>query len=143
MHSQLTLERALDEFYRVNAECFPESTPDDKARDFLRKHDIAHVIFGCDTTLSGEGKVKLWTIMGTTLGFWKHLKGYYPARAFELSRQYCWRHILKHLPRLFIALPRIWFRSRQMSKRWPWDNYSDYLDHTLQQIRHEFNINPL
>ncbi|MBN4059560.1 hypothetical protein JYT35_00405 [Acidimicrobium ferrooxidans] len=32
------------------------------AQEFFRNHDIAHVVFGCDASIVGEAKVKIWSI---------------------------------------------------------------------------------
>jgi hypothetical protein len=46
------------------------------------------VLFGCDISLFGEGSVKIWTIFGTTLGFWNHITAYKKANAYELSKNF-------------------------------------------------------
>lgn len=69
----LTLSEGLDRYFQSNALLLTTRDVSDEAAQFLRCHDVAHVVFGCDTTLVGEGTVKLWTIFGTTLGFWKQL----------------------------------------------------------------------
>lgn len=107
---------------------------------FFEAHDVAHVLFGCDISLYGEGSVKIWTIFGTTLGFWKHIKGYKEANAFELSRDFTLSHIVKNIFKLLFAIPRIIYRAKQMTKPWNWVGFEQYLDRPIEEIREEFNI---
>lgn len=111
-----------------------------EAKSFFRSHDIAHVLFGCDISLYGEGSVKLWTLFGTTLGFWDHINGYRSASAFHLSKKYTLSHIASNIVRLLLAIPVIIIRARQMSKPWNWIGYKDYLDTPISDIRQEYNI---
>lgn len=114
-----------------------------EAKTFFESHDIAHVLFGCDISLYGEGVVKIWTLFGTTLGFWKHIRGYQDANAYALSKDFDLAHILRNLLKFLIAIPTIIFRAKQMSKPWNWDEFEPYLDTPIVQIRREFNINIL
>ena len=90
MVNDITLREGLDRFHSEyenhlshNKEGISKS-----AQDFFISHDIAHVLFGCDISLYGEGAVKIWTIFGTTLGFWKHITAYRSANAFQLSKNF-------------------------------------------------------
>ena len=143
MDTNLTLREAIEEFNSANSKYFSSRDVSVAAQDFFRCHDIVHVLFDCNTSIVGEGKVKIWSIFGTTLGFWKHLRGYAEADAFSLFRQYSWPHVLKSLFRLIITMPQAIFRARQMTKPWPWSSYESYLDMPLASIRKEFNIKPL
>jgi len=81
---------------------------------------IANVVFGGDTTIFGKGVVKIWTVFGTKLGFWKHIAGYSEADAFTLFRMYRPGHIAKNLLRLFVTIPSVIIRAGRMSKPWNW-----------------------
>lgn len=72
----LTLAEALAEFRELHAETLYTREMSDDSREFFRRHDIAHVVFACDTSLLNEAMVKFWTAFGTTLGFWKHIGAY-------------------------------------------------------------------
>ena len=37
-------------------------------------------------------------------------------------------------------MPRVFWRTRKMHKRWPWTGWERYLDVPLADIRHEFGI---
>lgn len=75
MDENLTLKEAIKKFNATNYKQFSKRDISQEAKDFFRCHDTAHVVFGCSTSITGEGTVKIWTIFGTTLGFWKHLHG--------------------------------------------------------------------
>lgn len=143
MSTDLTLRAAIEAFYAANAKYFGDRDKTPEAEIFFRHHDIAHVIFDCDTSIVDEGKVKVWSIFGTTLGFWKHIKGYSEADAFSLFKMYSWSHVLKSVFKLILIMPRVMIRARSMNKPWPWSSYEEYLDQPITQIRAEFNIKPL
>jgi ubiquinone biosynthesis protein Coq4 len=143
METNATLREAIKEFNSVNSKYFSDRDISLEAQEFFKCHDIAHVVFGCDTSIVGEGKVKVWSIFGTTLGYWKHIQGYAEADAFSLFRQYSWSHVLKSIFKLLTKIPQAIFRARRMTKPWTWSSYEPYLDMPLTQIREEFNIKPL
>jgi ubiquinone biosynthesis protein Coq4 len=143
MNPNFTLREAIEEFNSINSKHFTDRDVSPQAQDFFRCHDIAHVVFDCNTSILGEGKVKIWTIFGTTLGFWKHLQSYSEADAFCLFRLYSWSHVLKSIVKLLITIPRVVSRARNMIEPWPWSSYEPYLDVPLIKIREEFSIKPL
>lgn len=136
----LTLREGLERLCQRNEAVFSARDVTPEAAAFFRCHDAAHVVFGCDTSLCGEGVLKMFTIFGTTLGFWKHIAGYAHADAGSLFMQYRWRHLAKNVINLVTNLPRAIVRARQMSKPWPWSEHAEYLDVSLADIRREFNI---
>lgn len=138
----LTLAEGLERYFAANERVLTTRDVSEEAAQFFRCHDVAHVVFGCDTTLLGEGTVKLWTIFGTSLGFWNHVRGYSEADAFSLFRQYSLRHIAKNILRLILSVPGTIRRARRMRRRWPWSEYEPYLEWTLSNIRSEYDIEP-
>ncbi|MFK8164872.1 MAG: hypothetical protein AB8H12_20670 [Lewinella sp.] len=76
MGDNITLEEGLKYFQEKNKQYFSEKEYSKKGAAFLRCHDIAHVVFGCKTTVYGEGVVKTWTTFGTILSFWEVITGY-------------------------------------------------------------------
>lgn len=136
----LTLREGLNRLREENASVFSERDITTDVQEFFRCHDTAHVVFGCDTSIFGEGVLKVFTIFGTTLGFWKHLSAYSEANAFALFRQYPVIHVFKNLFRLIITMPRVYVRAKRMSRPWPWAEHHEYLDTSIQEIRSEFNI---
>lgn len=145
MNNNITLRQGLENFrneYKDRLSHDKKNTSDE-AKAFFESHDIAHVLFGCDISLYGEGIVKIWTIFGTTLGFWKHIKGYQDANAFELAKDFTFVHIIKNILKFLISIPKIIYRAKQMSKPWNWVEFEQYLDTPITEIRKEFNINIL
>jgi hypothetical protein len=143
MKSQMTLRDAIQIFHGDNSLNFSDRDMSNEAQIFFKCHDIAHVIFGCDTSIVGEGKVKIWTVFGTTLGFWNLVKGYSEANAFTLFKQYSVYHVLSNILKIVCLAPITIFRARCMSKKWDWSEYETYMDMSLVQIRKEFNIKEL
>ncbi len=141
MENTITLLEGLEIFQERNRKYFSTKTFSKQGEEFLRCHDIAHVVFGCDTSIIGEGLVKIWTTFGTTLSFWEVTRGYKEVQAFELARKFSLAHVAKNIFRLLFKIPKVIFYSKKMSKPWPFDNYSDYLKIPLSEIRKEFNIN--
>lgn len=143
--TNMTLRQGLEKFHRENEEYLSHEkegvSPEAKA--FFKSHDAAHVLFGCDISLFGEGAVKIWTIFGTTLGFWKHFKGYQDANAYELSKEFNFIHVLKHIFKFLFSIPILIFRAKRMNKPWPWTGFDSYLDMPIADIRKEFNIQVL
>ncbi|MEO1517695.1 MAG: hypothetical protein AAFV95_21905 [Bacteroidota bacterium] len=140
--NNITLRQALEKFYQENAHKLSHNKNgvSSEAKTFFLSHDIAHVLFACDTTLFGEGAVKIWTIFGTTLGFWKHIRGYQEADALELSKDFGLGHVLANVFAFLVAIPRLIIRAKRMNKPWPWAGFEPYLDRPLSEIREEFNI---
>lgn len=138
----ITLKQGLEKFYedyRENLSHTDDSLPVE-VRHFFKSHDIAHVVFGCDISLFGEGSVKMWTIFGTTLGFWRHIAEYRKADAYELAKKLEPMTYLSNLLKLMGAIPLLILRAKKMNKPWPWTEYENYLDIPICKIREEFNI---
>lgn len=140
MEDHITLLQGLEKFNAKNMKYYDGRPVSKEGEQFLRCHDIAHVVFGCDTTLYGEGVVKVWTTFGTTLGFWKVISGYNEVNAFELFRMYSFRHVMKNIIRFLVVIPKVIIRAKGMSKPWPFLAYEEYLDAPISEVRKEFNI---
>lgn len=140
MSDEITLQQGLDIFHKKNMEYFSDRSVSKDGEEFLKCHDIAHVVFGCDTTIYGEGVVKIWTSFGTTSGFWKMVKGYNEASAFELFKMYSFRHVLRNIARFLWVIPKTLVRVKRMTRPWPFSDYEQYLNIPISEIRKEFNI---
>ena len=140
MDKNMTLQQGIEQFHAKNMKYFSVRSTSKKGKEFLRCHDVAHVVFGCDTTIYGEGVVKIWTTFGTTLSFWKVIHGYNEANAFKLFKMYSLRHMVENILQFIIVIPKVIIRTKRMSKPWPFSVYSPYLNTTLSEIRSEFNI---
>ena len=141
--SQLTLREALAEYYRSNPDLLdPVGMPEDAAK-FFRQHDVAHVIFGCDTSLAGEVRADMWTICGASVG----LRGYIEYLKFPQVKDTFegvgyWEITVASV-RALPDVGRIFLRSRKMSRPWPWDGYEPFLDRTLCDVRDEYGVQVL
>ncbi len=140
MIKEITLQQGLDKFHEKNVKYFSDRPMSKEGKRFLLSHDIAHVVFGCNTSIYGEGIVKIWTTFGTNLGFWKVINGYNEVNAFNLFKMYSLQHIARNIIRFFLIIPKTIIRARQMSKPWTWSNYQPYLNKPISEIRKEFNI---
>ena len=140
--SNITLRQGLEEFYNEYKDYHSHSEEgiSNKAREFFKSHDISHVLFGCDISLFGEGSVKIWTIFGTTLGFWNHIRGYREANAFKLSRNFSFAHVMRNIFKFLFSIPILIVKAKKMNKPWPWSEFESYLDMPITEIRQEFNI---
>jgi len=145
MESSITLRQGLDNFRNEYQDYLSHTQKEisEEARAFFTSHDVAHVLFACDISLYGEGSVKIWTIFGTTLGFWKHLTGYQEANAFELATHFTFMHVVKNIFKFLSSIPRLIISARRMYKPWPWADFDAYLDTPIVEIREEFNIKVL
>ncbi len=139
--NELTLRQGLEKFQEKNLKVLSGKSIPKEGQAFLVAHDVAHVVFGCDTSLYGEGIVKIWTTFGTNLSIWKVMRGYRQASAFELSRSYSFPHVAKNILRLLIAIPVTMLRAKQMTKPWPFYDYQAYIDTPIAEIRAEYKIN--
>ncbi|MGB1217838.1 MAG: Coq4 family protein, partial [Saprospiraceae bacterium] len=135
-----TLQQGLDEFQKRNKKYFSEKPKSPKGEAFLKCHDIAHVVFGCDTTLYGEGLVKIWTTFGTTSSIRDVTNGYNDANAFELFKEYSIRHVLKNIFKLLITIPKVIYRAKKMKKPWSFTGYEKHLNTPIHEIRKEYHI---
>ncbi|MBT8195021.1 MAG: hypothetical protein HKO56_02595 [Bacteroidia bacterium] len=138
----ITLRQGLEEFQKEHKDYLHHNKKgiSGEAKSFFQSHDIAHVLFGCDITLFGEGSVKIWTIFGTTLGFWNHIRGYKEANAFALSRNFGFAHFVSNIFKFLFSVPVLIFRAKKMNRPWPWSEFEPYMDTPISEIRKEFNI---
>jgi ubiquinone biosynthesis protein Coq4 len=138
--SPQTLREGLAEYYARNPQLLdPARMPADAAALF-RQHDIAHVVFGCDTTLRGETVVDTWTIFATSIG----LRGYRDylklSQVSDLFAQTGYWRMATEFIRCIPDVLRVVWRSRQVTRKWPWRDYGDHLERPLRDIREQFNL---
>lgn len=142
LHTTLTLEEGLREYYASRKGLVGGRVVSPAAREFFRCHDAAHVVFGCSTTLLNEAIVKLWSLFGTTAGL-SLLRAYRLPESNEVYEQLERREIVHTAMRSLTIVPRVLWRCARMRKRWPWAEFEKYLDVPLVEIRREFGIQPL
>ena len=141
--SRMTLREGLAEYFRRNNALMESSELPADLGIGLQSHDVAHVVFGCDTTLLGEVALARWSLFGVTGSIRPYLIGLRRRETRGLFRDalaafrpsMLW-HIVKFAS-LAIA------RSLRMHERWPFEDYAQYLDQPLCEIRERFGIRVL
>ena len=141
--SRKTLREGLSEYFHQSSALMDKSElPSDLGKG-LQSHDVAHVVFGCDTSFLGEVVLARWSIFGVTGSIRPYLTGFRrrETRGLFIDALSAFR------PRMFWPVVKFAsvavVRSLRMRKRWPFENYSQYLDEPLCDIRERFGIRVL
>lgn len=137
--ARMTLAEGLAEYYAAHPELKRGEALPPAAREFFRRHDAVHVMFGCGTALSDEAVVKLASIFGTTGGL-SVLRGYALYDSLDIYRRLPAREILAVMAAAPILLPRTLARCVAQRKPWPWGDFAPLLDRPLDELRREFRI---
>jgi|GEM_PF-3087084 len=141
----LTLAEALDFHYGLN----PQFThwmnyPTQIQQDTMKAHDLAHIVFGCNTTLKGEMSVELWTLLANDLGFKKYMEivknSEINKEPFEIIKNIGYLKVLWVLVTNLWRIPYIWYLTTKMTQKWSFMNEEKYLDSCIGEIRKKFNI---
>ena len=139
--SQQTLREGLDEFRRSIPTPFGGNDPSSPVGQLFQYHDICHVVFGLSTDLRDEVLADTWAILGTTVGFWRYLDYLKVSDPQAILKEIgIWRSVavtVKMLPHVLRAYVT---EQHQLRKQWLWDQHDHFLDRTLKDIRHEFQI---
>jgi len=141
-NSSQTLAEGLAEYYARNrGRVMPPSSLPPESAALFRSHDICHVIFGLDTTLSDEAMADTRTLLSCDVG-WSRYAAYLAsdpeAKAVFKATGYLtvlWGTI-KTIPRLSRAV----VEQLRMPKRWPWLPPENYQNRTLADLRREYGI---
>jgi hypothetical protein len=136
---EMTLEEGLCEYYGSRGDLVTGRGVSDSARKFFCCHDVAHVVFGCSTSLTNEAMVKIWSFFGTTAGL-SLLRDYRSPESKEIYEQIRWSDVPGTALRSMVNVPLILFRCLRMHKRWPWSDFDPYRNVRLAEIRREFGI---
>ena len=139
--SSQTLREAIAEYYARNPGLLdPDDMPDDAGRLF-REHDAGHVVFGCDTSLRGETLIDTWTVLGSSAGLRGYVEYFKYPQVNQVFAQVGYVRIALEFLHCLPDVLRVIVRSRRLASKWPWRDYECYLDHSLRELRHQFNIN--
>jgi len=136
---EMTLREGLGEYYGSRDDLVTGRGASDSARKFFRCHDVAHVVFGCSTTLTNEAMVKIWSFFGTTAGL-SLVRDYRSPESKEIYEQIKWSGVVGTAMPSLMNVPRVLFRCLRMRKRWPWTDFERYENVRLDEIRREFGI---
>lgn len=137
--STQTLAQGLAEYYAANPHLKrgDDLTPD--GREFFRAHDVAHVLYGCGTSMPDEAVVKISSVFGTTGGI-SILRGYRLHDSLEIYLKLpLGSSLIAFLSAPYLVVRTIWRCSRQPAK-WPWSNHDQYMQTPLRQLRAQFGI---
>jgi hypothetical protein len=140
--STLTLRQGLAEYYGARDDLVTGRGASAQAREFFRCHDVAHVVFGCGTTLSQEAVVKIWSLFGTTAGLGL-LRDYRLPESQEIYRTLTWREIAGTMGVALVNVPIVLGRCLRLRRRWPWSEFEAYLSAPLVEVRETFGIRVL
>ncbi len=142
--TSMTLAEGLAEFHSVFQnlkEAKDMSSPE--AVDLFAKHDICHVVFGCDNSIENEALVDTWTVFGTDVSIQRYVEYTKVPEAKAVFEETGYMRTLlgsiKATPKLF----DVFMRSRDMKKKWPFDGHDAFMARPLGAIREEFGIRVL
>ena len=138
--SSMTLREGLAEYFRRNPGLMSEA---ELPRDLglgLHSHDIAHVVFGCDTSLLGEVILARWSLFGVTGSLRPYLIGLRRRETRGLFRDALAAFRPRMLWRMVKLASLAVVRSLRMRERWPFAAYGPYVDQPLCEIRERFGI---
>ena len=137
---------------REGLECYCQSFPESKEilKDspesgyLLRDHDCTHVIFGLDISIDQEAILDTWVLWGSSFK-WKYLMSYAKLPQIKDLQKRLFNELgIKGFFSLYwntIGINRkVFFRTRKMKKKWPFQMPEEYLDIKICDLREEFGI---
>ncbi|MEP6823988.1 MAG: hypothetical protein ABI919_04175 [Ramlibacter sp.] len=137
--SSQSLANGIAEYFEANPSLAKGRGLSPAAHEFFRCHDAVHVVFGCGTALNEEAVVKIASILGTTGGLGV-LRGYRLHESLEIYKKLRVVAVLFSIAQSVFVVPRTIFRCLKQTRRWPWNNFEQYMQIPLREIREEFGI---
>jgi hypothetical protein len=137
--STQTLAEGVAEYYAAHPQLSALRGMTPEAQDFFRCHDVAHVVFGCGTSLDDEAVVKLASMFGTTAGLGV-LRGYRLHESVQIYKRLPLRAVLATIARSAVIVARTAVRCTRQRARWPWSGFERFLAVPLREIREQFGI---
>lgn len=140
--SALTLAQGLEQYYAANVGTVtrPADLPPQSAALF-RSHDMCHVIFGLNTSLSDEALADTRTLLSCDVGWRRY--AVYLAQDSQAKALFKELGVLKGIWVTALAVPRI-FRAamagRKMPKKWPWEPPEEFQHRPLRELRADYRI---
>ena len=137
----LTLKEGLELHYRVN----PSFEENVKLVPAFYNHDIVHVLFGLDTSVSNESLADSRCIFSTNWGFKKYFSDYFNnPNAIKIVKDIFKENgYIKSILLSFTCIPkifRVYIDSKRMYKKWELDPNDDLLNTKLSDLRNKYNI---
>lgn len=134
-----TLDDGLREYHASRDDLVTGRGASEIAREFFRCHDVAHVVFGCSTTLVDEAKVKMWSFFGTTGGL-SLIRYYRLPESKEVYETITLGPIVRTGLKSAVIVPRVLARCSRMRERWPWDDFEEQRPTPLPELRAQYGI---
>ena len=140
--SILTLQQGLDEYFAANPGLLDSTkTSSEALGQYMNNHDVSHVVFGTGTSLSGEMLQDTWTFLAIDVSVKQYVSDFVKEdEGKEIMKSTIQWEIIPVMIAFVFQLPRLAWRSRKMSKKWPWKKWQPYLDVPLAEIRREFGL---
>jgi hypothetical protein len=142
--SELTLREAMAEYHRYLAAIDRAILTDSNDEKIWLYHDATHAVFGHSTSIEQEAALDFWVLFGTNFS-WKMLREYREIPEIKaLSGAIISELGLSFVPKLYWrnrkVLWQVFLNARRMSKKWPFEVPSEFMDRTLSDLRREFGI---
>ena len=139
-----TLREGIAEYHRYLFTIDRKILVDSDGAKIWHYHDATHAIFGHSTSIEQEAALDFWVLFGTNFS-WKMLKDYREIPEIKaLSGAIISELGLSFVPKLYWrnrkVLWQVFRNTRRMSKKWPFEVPSEFLDRTLSDLRREFGI---
>ena len=141
--SPQTLKNGLQEYHKKYPHLLQSPELAAELGELFKHHDVIHVVFGCDISFHDEILTDVWSIFGSTISLMSYLSYLkYPEITDIVKEIGLIKAFVIFLGTVLDAV-RVFLRTLQMTKKWPWKDYEIYLDKPLCEIRAEFGIKVL
>ena len=141
---EIPLSDGLEEYRAYLRANGKKQLTDAPGSQVIRDHDATHVIFGLDTSIEQESMLDSWVLSATSWKL-KQLLAYNQlpelkqlTKDFRKDPGYL-RLILTAVKLIPIKL-KIWKRSKQMNKKWPFASPDHLMDQRICDLREEYGI---
>ncbi|HTJ80813.1 MAG TPA: hypothetical protein VL400_03795 [Polyangiaceae bacterium] len=138
--AEVTVAEALEQYFRSIPNLLDVDELGDGARDLFTKHDIAHVVFGCDTSLRQEIMMDVWTVFGTDVGLLAYARYLKTPEAQNLLAEIGYVRAIGAFVRTLPDIARVIVHARRMKKKWPWASHAAYMGRPLRDVRRELGL---
>jgi len=143
-HCAMTLREGIEEYRAYLIAIDRKVMLDGEESRLLLEHDATHVIFGMDTSLEQEAGLDSWLFFGCQwrlsyireYGKLPEIKALYRA----LWTEFGWRGLARLYWKTLRVKWRVFVRSRAMSKRWPYQFPTPWLDRPIDELRREHGV---
>jgi hypothetical protein len=136
----MTLRDGLEEYYGTIEDLITDQNAPADVAALFHFHDVCHVVFGCDTSASGEALVDTWAFFGSTVTFETYQRYASLPQTKSIFAAMSLTEILRMMGESTTAIPIAFWRARTMRRKWPFEDPGPYMDRPLDEIRRELGI---